>query len=88
MSTTIFCTFNSQDEADFALGRIRSENSGVKNISEVTGYGRSPGMFSMSVRNAETPRRVTLRIVCAESARKAVLSRLVNLRATGIITTP
>ena len=87
MSTTIFCTFGGQDEADFAQARIRGAHAGVESVTQVTGYGQATGPLMMQNGQA-FGRDVTLRIVCTDAARRAVLSRLVNLHASGIITTP
>ena len=39
MSKTIFCTFEQQDLADIAMGRLRSDVAGIQSIQYVQGRG-------------------------------------------------
>jgi hypothetical protein len=81
MSATIFCTFEQQDYADLAAGRLKAPELGVRSIHYVADYG-NPG-FTSSVGSAEKP--VTMRIVCGEQTAAAVRARLVNLHGYRII---
>jgi hypothetical protein len=83
MNSTIFCTFEQQDFADLAAGRLKAPELGVRSIHYVAGY-RNPG-FTSSVEEA-LERPVTMRIVCAENTAAAVKARLVNLHGYQIIT--
>jgi hypothetical protein len=83
MSATIFCTFEQQDFADLAAGRLKAPELGVRSIHYVAGYNAP--VYSAAV--GEVPARpVTMRISCAESTAAAVKARLVNLHGYQIIT--
>lgn len=95
MSVTIFCTFEQQDFADFAAGRLKAPEFGVKSIHYVADYRsaeyrnaivyRAPEVTS----SADVPppnKPVTMRIVCSERTAAAVRAKLVNLHGYHIVT--
>ena len=83
MSATIFCTFEQQDFADLAAGRLKAPGFGVRSIHYVAD-NRAPE-FTSAV--GETPARpVTMRIVCSENTAAAVKAKLVNLHGYQIVT--
>lgn len=103
MSVTIFCTFEQQDLADLAAGRLRATTAGIKSIYYLAGYGGHPdalrsnpktvsnaAVFPVIQATNDTPapsRPVTLKIVCTDASCNTIISRLVNMHAYQIITT-
>lgn len=95
MSTTVFCTFEHQDLADLAVGKLRDLVSGVRSIHYIREYRPSTDILNRSgatnmwsgIVDAALPRPVTVKIVCSDSAAPAVKARLINMHAYRIITT-
>lgn len=100
MSTTIFCTFEQQDLADLAVGKLRNFVTGIKSIHYIGGYSTyssdNSGAFGFNSWNgasgsgispAAPSRPVTVKIVCSDASAPKVKSRLINMRAYQIITT-
>lgn len=101
MSTTIFCTFEQHDLADLAVGELRKSVAGIKSIHYVEGFNSESNIFNRGTVNnswaglfpIETgvngvimpSRPVNIKIVCSDTAAKAVEARLVNLRAYQIV---
>jgi hypothetical protein len=83
MNATIFCTFEQQDYADLAAGRLKAPELGVRSIHYIASY-RNPGLTSSVGEAPEGP--VTMRIVCAESTAAAVTAKLVNMHGHQIVT--
>jgi len=85
MSATIFCTFEQQDLADLAMGKLRASTKGIKTIHYITGNRRGSAINAVNTISPSQP--VTVKIVCTEGTANTVVARLVNLHAYEIITT-
>ena len=97
MSATIFCSFDQQDLADLAIGRLRQSVPGVRDVRYLSGSperhkGRSSAALSMMLNvtgsleaNVQPSHPVDVRIICDEAVRDTVASRLVNLHAYRIV---
>jgi len=101
MSTTIFCTFDQQDLADLAMGKIKDTVSGIKNIEYVVDYDsvtsgvdKAPGfLFNFGIfaastytsANVKPSRPVTVKITCDVYSGEIVVSHLMNMHAYNIV---
>ncbi|MCL2057006.1 MAG: hypothetical protein FWH02_07305 [Oscillospiraceae bacterium] len=101
MSATIFCTFDQQDLADLAIGRIRSGVKGIHDVKYLNGFedsghsatgGDNAGFFGWAVPFGYTnnaairpSRPVDVKIVCDDSVRHQIAARLVNQHAYKIV---
>jgi len=85
MSVTIFCTFEQQDLADLAMGKLRASTKGIKTIHYITGNRRGSAVNAVNSISPSNP--VTVKIVCTEGTASTVAARLINLHAYQIITT-
>jgi hypothetical protein len=101
MSSTIFCTFDQQDVADLAMGRLRNSVRGIHSIQYLSDYGsrasnrQDSGSWLLGFSNmagsyqntygVQPSRPASVKIVCDESARDQVMARLVNLHAYRIV---
>jgi hypothetical protein len=100
MSSTIFCTFDQQDMADLAMGRLRNSIRGIHSIQYLSDYGSrasnrqdsSPWFFGFSNMagyqnnyGVQPSRPASVKIVCDDSVRDQVMGRLVNLHAYRIV---
>jgi hypothetical protein len=100
MSSTIFCTFDQQDVADLAMGRLRNSVRGIHSIQYLSDYGNrasnqrdsTPWLFGFSNMSGyqngygvQPSRPASVKIVCDDSVRDLVMGRLVNLHAYRIV---
>ena len=100
MSATIFCTFDQQDIADLAMGRIRGSINGIHDVQYLNDFGANPTNhrdgdssffgwaiplgYSNSV-GVQPSRPVNVKIVCDEYVKDQVTARLVNQHAYRIV---
>lgn len=94
MSATIFCTFEQQDLADLAVGKLRATTKGIKSIHYITGSREQLhpnvqnsfiGEIFTNIYAAPAPSRpVTVKIVCNSTAAHEVTAKLINMHAYGI----
>lgn len=100
MSSTVFCTFDQQDVADLAMGRLRSTVQGIHSIQYLTDYATQSidhhegGSWLLGFNNlyshqngvgVQPSRPVSVKIVCDDSVKELVAGRLVNLHAYRIV---
>lgn len=100
MSSTVFCTFDQQDVADLAMGRLRSTVRGIHSIQYLTDYATQStndydgNTFLFGFSNLYGPqnsagvqpsRPVSVKIVCDDTVKDLVAGRLVNLHAYRIV---
>ena len=95
MSTTIFCTFDQQDLADLAMGRLRSSVQGIHSIHFIEQEAQNSAhnnagigyLFGNYFQNTalQPSRPVSVKIVCDDGVRNMVRARLVNLHAYKIV---